>query len=337
MLFQRVDATSDEEFAAWFDVLKRAELLRDHGRHEGWLPQEWRARAIDASSRAYHQLFRFGDDPRRPVAVAALEVTLEDNLHWIRGDLFVDPERRRRGYGSELLAHLEATARDLGRAALLFWVVEDATERGRGPSRTFATRHGYDVVEENVQRDLRWPRPPGELDRLEDEWRGSARDYEILSWRDGTPDALLEGRAHLMAIMPVEVPDAGFGLEEEHWDGARVRWHERRTDDMGRDLLVSVARATTSGELVGFSELTVSRERPGTAYQWDTLVTRAHRGHRLGGLMKIATMRLLEAGGYETHEIMTSNNERNVAMIAVNEALGARASGGVVTWRKRLA
>jgi len=136
--------------------------------------------------------------------------------------------------------------------------------------------------------------------------------------------------------MPKEVPDAGYGLEEERWDAARLRGHEARTHEMGRDLLVAVARERSSGELVGFSELSVSRERPGTAYQWDTLVARAHRGHRLGGLLKVATMRLLEAGGYETHQIMTSNNERNVAMIAVNEALGARPSGGIVTWRKRL-
>jgi len=333
--FDRVDATNDEEFAAWFNVLNRAELLRDHGRHEGWRPQEWRARALDLDAATHHQLFVLGD-ARRPVAVGALEVTRRDNLHWIRGELFVDPDHRRQGYGGELLVHLETTARELGRSALLFWVPEDALERGRGPNRGFAPRHGYDVVEENVQRDLAWPRPPGDLDRLESRWRDHARDYDILAWRDATPDSMLEGRAHLMAIMPIEVPDAGFGLEEEHWDTTRLREHERRTDAMGRDLLVAVARERASGELVGFSELTVSRERPATAYQWDTLVVRAHRGHRLGGLLKVATMRLLASGGYQTREIMTSNNERNLAMIAVNEALGARPSGGIVTWRKRL-
>jgi len=80
----------------------------------------------------------------------------------------------------------------------------------------------------------------------------------------------------------------------------------------------------------------VSREKPGTAYQWDTLVVRAHRGHRLGALMKIATMRELESGGYVTQRIMTSNNSLNTAMIAVNEALGFYPTGGIVTWRKSL-
>jgi hypothetical protein len=84
------------------------------------------------------------------------------------------------------------------------------------------------------------------------------------------------------------------------------------------------------------SELTVSRERPETAYQWDTLVMRAHRGHRLGALMKIATMRELEAGHYATTTIMTSNSSLNTAMIALNEQLGAYRAGGIVTWRKVL-
>jgi RimJ/RimL family protein N-acetyltransferase len=136
--------------------------------------------------------------------------------------------------------------------------------------------------------------------------------------------------------MPVEVPDAGYGAEEERWDEARVRHHERETDDMGRDLLVAVARHRPSGELVGYSELTVSREAPATAYQWDTLVVRTHRGHRLGALMKIATMQELEKGGYLTRRIMTSNNSLNTAMIAVNEALGFYPTGGIVTWHKAL-
>jgi hypothetical protein len=136
--------------------------------------------------------------------------------------------------------------------------------------------------------------------------------------------------------MPIEVPDSGFGAEREHWDEQRVRLHEAQTHEMGRDLLVGVALDRSNGEVVGFSELTVSRERPESAYQWDTLVLRAHRGHSLGGLLKIATMRLLAGGNYETKKIITSNNQLNMAMIAVNESMGAYATGGIVVWRKQL-
>jgi GNAT superfamily N-acetyltransferase len=333
--FARVDPGNDDEFAAWFGVLERSEFARDLGRRGGWLPSEWRARALDATAPVHHELYSYGD-LAHPVAISALEVSRADNLNWIRGELFVDPDHRRQGHGSRALAHLEGRSRELRRQALLFWVMEGTHERGRGANRLFAPRQGYSVVEENVERELDWPRPPGELDHRRSELLPHARDYEILSWRGATPPELLAARAHLSAIMPIEVPDSGYGIEEERWDDERVRHHEQRTDEMGRDLLVAVARHRHSGDLVGYSELTVSRARPATAYQWDTLVVGTHRGHRLGALMKIATMRELERGGYLTKRVMTSNNSLNTAMIAVNEALGFYPTGGIVTWHKRL-
>jgi GNAT superfamily N-acetyltransferase len=335
MEFVRVDARNDDEFDAWFGVLERSEFARDHGRRGGWRPLEWRARALDSNAPVHHELYSYGD-PGHPVAICALEVSRADNLDWIRGDLFVDPAKRRKGHGSRALTHLEDRARELERRALLFWVMEGTHERGSGPNRTFAPQRGYSVVEENVERELDWPRPAGELDRRTSEFISSASDYEILSWCGAAPEELLAGRAHLSAIMPVEVPDAGYGVEEERWDEERVRHHEEQTNKMGRDLLVAVARHRLSGELVGYSELTVSRERPDTAYQWDTLVVRSHRGHRLGALMKIATMQELENGAYLTRRIMTSNNSLNTAMIAVNESLGYYPTGGIVTWHKPL-
>jgi GNAT superfamily N-acetyltransferase len=302
----------------------------------GWHPEEWRARSLDETAPKVHHLYAYGPTPDAPVAVGALEVTRDDNLHWIRGDLFVDPSHRRHGHGTAVLRALEARARELDRASLLINVIEGAHEIGAGPNRPFATARGYRVAEENVRRDLAWPRPIGELDRRWDEWSPHALDYEIVSWTKGTPAELVDGRAHLSSIMPTETPHVDLDVESERWDAARVRHHEETTDRMGRDLLVAAARHRTTGELVGYSELSVSREQPGTAYQWDTLVVRGHRGHRLGGLLKITTMRLLEAGDYATQKISTFNSVLNGPMIAVNEALGARVAGGMVTWRKDL-
>jgi GNAT superfamily N-acetyltransferase len=332
--FARVDARNDDEFTAWFGVLDRAERA-DSVREDGWLPQEWRARALDVEAPTYFEIYSYGD-PLAPFAVGALEVSRVDNLEWIRGDLFVDPAHRRQGHGSAALAKLEDRAGALGRRTLIVNANEDEGDLGKGPSRRFAPRHGYHVIEENVIRDLAWPRPAGALDELEARYQPSASDYEILSWRNAAPFELRSGLARVKAVMPVEVPDAGYGAQEEVWDDARVRSHEERVDQMGRDLLAAAARHRRTREIVGFSELTVSREQPGTAYQWDTLVMRAHRGHHLGALLKIATMRLLESGGYATHVIYTSNNSLNAAMIAVNEALGARPTGGNVTWQKDL-
>jgi GNAT superfamily N-acetyltransferase len=334
--FSRVDARDDAIFNPWFAVLQRSEQHRSDEDNMGWHPGEWRARSLDESAPKVHRLYSYGATPEAPVAVGALEVTRDDNLHWIRGDLFVDPTQRRCGYGTALLSELESRARELGRASLLINVIEDAHEIGTGPNRPFATARGYRVAEEYVRRDLTWPRPDGELRRLWDEWSPHARNYKIVSWTTGTPDALVDARAHLSSIMPTETPHFDLDVELELWDVERVRHHEETTDRMGRDLLVAAACLRTTGELIGYSELTVSREQPSVAYQWDTLVVRAHRGHRLGGLLKVTTMGLLDSGGYATKKIFTSNSVLNGPMIAVNEALGAHVAGGMVAWRKDL-
>jgi GNAT superfamily N-acetyltransferase len=336
MDFARIDATDDAQFNAWFGVLQRSERSREGAPGQGWHPDEWRARAVDETAPKVFRLYSYGPSWDRPVAVGALEVTRDDNLSFLEGSLFVDPTERRRGYGSATLADLEACARDLERPTLVIFVIEGSGEIGSGPNRSFAPRHGYRVAEENVRRDLAWPRPEGELDRLHDEWAGFASDYEVISWTNGTPEDLVDARAHLSAIMPAETPHVDIDVEAEHWDAERVRHHEATTDQMGRDLLVAAARHRATGELVGYSELTVSRDQPQTAYQWDTLVVRPHRGHRLGGLLKIATMRLLEAGRYPTEKVTTFNSTLNRPMIAVNEALGARIAGAMVAWRKDL-
>jgi GNAT superfamily N-acetyltransferase len=332
--YTRIDATDDRQFDAWFGVLQRSEQSRDGEPGQGWHPDEWRARSIDESAPKYFRLYSYGPSLESPVAVGALEITREDNLAFLEGNLFVDPAQRRRGYGSALLKELESSARELLRPTLVIFVIEGSREIGTGPNRSFAAHHGYRIAEEMVRRDLEWPRPPGDLDHLWNEWSPFAEDYEIVSWNDGTPEALVDARAHLSAIMPAEAPHVDIDVEAEHWDAARVRIHEATTDRMGRDLLVAAARHRTSGELVGYSELTVSRAQPQTAYQWDTLVVGRHRGHRLGGLLKIATMRLLEAGQYPTKKITTMNSTLNTPMIAVNEALGARIAGAMVAWRK---
>ncbi|MGC8511276.1 MAG: GNAT family N-acetyltransferase, partial [Acidimicrobiales bacterium] len=189
----------------------------------------------------------------------------------------------------------------------------------------------------NLRRDIDWPRPAGELDDLTSRWQPSATAYEIRSWRGPSPEALAEARARLAAIMPVEAPHGALGAQRERWDVARLREYEHTIDEMGRDLLTAVAVHRSTGHVVGFSDLTVSRNHPEVAYQWDTLVAAPHRGHRLGGLMKIATMRLLERGGDATSTITTFNLATNRPMIALNDALGARVTGCSLSWATRLA
>ncbi len=53
-------------------------------------------------------------------------------------------------------------------------------------------------------------------------------------------------------------------------------------------------------------------------------MTRAHRGHRLGLLTKVAMLDLLARREPRVTQIITWNSESNRHMIAINETLGYR-------------
>ncbi len=328
----RVDARDENQFGPWYAVLHASEIDRDRESKRSWYPDEWRAGAIDERAAKYQQLFSWGESVEHPVAIGSLEVTRDDNRDSTTATLFVAPNHRRRGHGTSMRRALEERALLLQRPAISFAVTESAHEMGCGVSRAVAPRWGYALDEENIRRDIDWPRPAGELDRLASLWQRSASAYDVRSWRGPTPDALAEDRAHLGSIMPIEAPHGALGADVERWDVVRLREYERTIDEMGRDLLTAAAVHRPTDRLVGFSDLTVSRHHPEVAYQWDTLVTAPHRGHRLGGLMKIATMRLLERGGDATVAITTFNLASNQPMIALNDALGARVTGCSLSW-----
>ena len=333
MTLRRINAHDDGDFAQWFDVVRRSERDRDGDDEGGWLPDELRARALDTLAPVYWQLFVYDVDGIT-LAAASLEISRHDNVTTAYATLDVDPPHRHRGHGTRALESLEQCAVAQGRTTLVVSTKETKDEWGHGASRTFGPQHGYFLSEENVGRVLAWPRPPGALDELDARWLPYAHDYEVLSWRGPIDDALLADRAYLSSVMPVEAPHGDRPVEAEQWNAERVRTHERMVDAMGRDLLVSAARHRVSHRLVGFSELTVSRERPALAYQWDSLVLRAHRGHRLGGLMKVANLRQLERFDYATTRVATFNEVSNTAMINVNEQLGATLNGAYLLWAK---
>jgi hypothetical protein len=84
-----------------------------------------------------------------------------------------------------------------------------------------------------------------------------------------------------------------------------------------------MARHRATGDWAGQSMLCVNEFSPAEAFQEDTSVVRAHRGHRLGLLMKAAMLRWVGDERPEVGTIDTWNAAGNHHMIAVNERLGA--------------
>ena len=77
-----------------------------------------------------------------------------------------------------------------------------------------------------------------------------------------------------------------------------------------------------SGELAAMTQLSVDPDSPQWGHQGLTAVTRQHRGHRLGLLVKTAMLDWLAETAPAIERINTGNASANDHMIAVNEVLG---------------
>ena len=264
--------------------------------------------------------------------VGALRVLLplRDNPTLAVLDVAVNPAHRRRGIGTALLEEGMAVAAARGRSELISEVDEPGTDTA---GRAFAVRHGWacDLLE--TRRDLLLPPDEEHLSALEAQAAEAGAGYELVTWRDRTPEELLDDRALLERRMTTDAPHGDLPVDEEHWDGERVREYEAAHVARGRTVLS--AGAVQHGRLVAFTDLQVPLARPERAHQGGTLVLREHRGHRLGALVKVAVLRELAAQLPQVRRISTINSDSNAPMVAVNDALGFAPAGHLSTWSLR--
>jgi GNAT superfamily N-acetyltransferase len=265
--------------------------------------------------------------------VGALRVLLpvRDNPTVAVVDLAVRPASRRRGVGSVLLDEARRLAAEHGRTELITEVDEPGPA---APGRAFAEWHGWtcDLVE--TRRDLALPLDERRLRAVEDQARRAGTGYELVTWRDRTPDALLDDRALLERRMTTDAPHGDLPVEEEDWDGDRIREYEQVHAERGRTVLS--AGAVRDGRLVAFTDLHVAEATPELAHQGGTLVLVEHRGHRLGSLVKAAVLRQVAEGFPRVRTISTFNADSNVPMVALNAALGFVPAGSLSSWSLRL-
>ncbi len=148
-----------------------------------------------------------------------------------------------------------------------------------------------------------------------------ASGYELVRWAGGTPAEHRPAMRSLHERMSTDAPIGNLAWEPEVWDEARLAEFERTIQAGGRSLLTVAARERATGELAGFSTLILPASGP-TARQHDTLVTKPHRGHGLGMLMKLDNLARLREVRPELVRVVTWNAEENRPMLRVNEASG---------------
>lgn len=250
------------------------------------------------------------------VATATYETATYDNLHvaWLGVD--VHPEHRRRGHGSAVLEALMERARRDGKTS----VGADSWELPGPPE--FAAQHGFEQKQVSVNRRQHLARiDRAELDRLHDEARAAAADYELVRRVGPTPEEELPALVTLTEAIN-DAPLDGLDIEDEVFPPERIVAYESAQAARGHVLHRVVARHRETGELAGHTVVAVDSHRPWIAHQHDTSVVRSHRGHRLGVLLKADMVRWLAEVQPQLETIDTWNAESNDPMIGVNRALG---------------
>lgn len=236
-------------------------------------------------------------------------------------DLVVDPARRRAGIGTALLRRAAERAAADGRTVLHFSALDDS------PGLVFARRAGAVFHLANVRRvqDLRAV-PARRIEALRDSAAKAAAGYELLRWTGGVPEDLLTGVASVQNAV-ADAPSEP-GVEPHRWDADLVR--DRLNTWLARsgNRVYSVAAVHgTTGEMAAYNLVKVDPEFPGWGHLALTAVTRPHRGHRLGMLVKTEMTQWLRDTEPALTRIVTWNADANRHIIAINEELGYEVSG----------
>jgi hypothetical protein len=243
-----------------------------------------------------------------------------ENLSMARVVLRVAP-------GTALLRHCGDRARLAGRTRL----TGEAWDGTSGDA--FAKANGATPGIPAVQRTLYLTdQVRGRLPALRSQAEGHALGYSLVSWLGLTPEDLLEQVAAVHAAMADAPHDAG--VEPAVWDAARIRRLDQLTAEHGIAQYSVGARHDATGELAALTQVLTDDPSavPSFAFQQLTAVKSAHRGHRLGLLVKVAMLDLLAEAVPAVDRVTTNNAGSNEYMININAQLGFEVTGVTRDW-----
>jgi GNAT superfamily N-acetyltransferase len=278
-------------------------------------------------------------EPGGPVlGVALMEFPMLENQHATDIIVAVHPDHRRRGVGTAIVEQLGERAAADGRRTMNTLVDAPLGLEAEHASGPFARRVGFEQTLTGNKRLLRLPFDTARHDEL----RGvvanapAAQDYRTMSFVTPWPDKYVDDQCTLFRVMSTDEPAGDGEHQAEHWDAARLRENEALDAAREATVLAAVAEHVPSGKLVALTELSISEDSPGEAWQQLTVVHPDHRGHRLGLAVKLANLDLLADHAPEVRVVQTGNAAVNKPMIAVNEMMGFEVFSEGAFWQKHL-
>lgn len=312
----------DLELERFHEVTERADAF-ERPFHSGWSLKEAKLelRRQDPTERGEAWAAYLGETV---VGGASVWFPLMDNLTKCWGSVGVDPDHRRKGVGSALVAAIVARMRQESRTILVVESAYPVERRLDHPYRRFAQANGFTISIDEIARMLPLPVDPGLLQTLATEASTHHTAYRIESFANDLPAELLASYCALSNELAVDAPTGDVDYEADSM--SPQLWLERiaKEKEMGRARFTTVAIDGT-GTVVAYSDLIVPPGPSPDVWQWGTLVHREHRGHRLGIAVKVRNLQRLAAADTGRVRVLTSNAETNSHMVDINLRLGFEA------------
>ncbi|WP_166352286.1 GNAT family N-acetyltransferase [Phytoactinopolyspora limicola] len=324
-------ASTDATFDAWYDVHIQA-YTADYPHGPRYTLSE--LRVLRTGRADYDVKLWLAEEAGRAVGAAGLALPLRDNLTLAEPEIWVRPDARRQGIGTALLQTVTQASVDAGRTSQLSFL-EGPTQSPETAGTHFAEHHGFT---RRITEIARVQRPPFDLDAIakaEEDARPYASGYELVTWKDRVPDEHVDELARLEGRLSTDAPLGELDYEAEVWDAARIRSSEERAALMERREWGAMAVAP-DGSLAGLTRVSLSEHSDDAGFQDSTVVDPAHRGHRLGLLLKAANFRQLLDDRPGVQAIWTWNADSNAHMISINETLGYRVEGWTAGYQRPL-
>lgn len=313
MRIERVDpADLDDVTATGVAAVMTAATARE-------IPQ---ARPTHAQSVRLRKRYGWGDDSRigwmavahvddHLVGAAAVMAPVRDNTHLAYVWIDVHPDARRRGIGTGLLECAEAWARAQARTTVTAFTWRD------GPGEAFAAARGYVAGLDNALRALELHH----ASRSDLRDRSRSADYELVRMVGATDEALLPELVRVYAGIN-DAPTGDIDVAPDTYDLDSVQSYEQAMLARSQRMYRVLARRRCDGAWAGHTIAVIDGYADAWAFQEDTAVLAAHRGHGVGLAMKADLYAWLTEAEPQVRRVLTFNAESNTHMLAVNEALG---------------
>lgn len=313
---------TDAAFRDWFAVYHEASAADDP---TGPQTRVREARAAYEPHEHRDVLLWLAEQDGRAVGAACLLLPLRDNVGLAQPKLYVRPDARGRGIGTTLLEVVERAAHQHGRTSLLTFV-SSARQTPETSGSRFAERHGFTHRLTEIRHVQRRPFPLDEIATAVEAAKPFAAAYEVITWRDRAPDEHVRDYARLEGRLSTDSPVGELDYEGEVWDEDRIRTMEKRQEQAGRTMWAAAAIAP-DGLMAGFTQIVMAHDSDRDALQDTTIVDPAHRGNRLGIVLKAANLERILADRPGVQQVWTWNADTNSHMIAINEIMGYHAEG----------